>query len=112
MPNSPTVASFADLPEEFFLGETSTDVKWLWPAWCFQQDPPCIEVCVFEDDDQKFHWLTAVGKPPPAVEEVGENYLAAEFVYESEVFLKEFHPSHVRKMGGERTVAHILLDGE
>jgi len=113
--NNPTVVSFADpddLPEEFFLAETSTEVKWLWPAWCFQQDPPCIEVCVFEDEHQEFHWLKAVGQPPPAVGSVGENYLAAEYGYRNKAFLQEFHPSHVRKIGEERTVADILVDGE
>merc|ERR1712107_270398 len=112
--HSPTVVSSVhsgDLPKDVLPAETSTDVMWLWPAWCFQQDPPCIEVCVFEDDDVAFHWLKAVPKPP-AVEEAGENYLAAEYVYEDEAFLQEFHPSHVRKIGEERTVADIFVDGE
>merc|ERR1712136_573181 len=113
--HSPTVVSSVhsgDLPKDVLPAETSTDVKWQWPAWCFQENPPCIEVCVYEDDDQEFHWLTAVGKPPPAAGSVGESYLAAEYVYRNESFTNEFHPSHVRKMGSHRTVAHILLDGE
>jgi len=113
--HSPTVVPSVhsgDLPKDVLPAETSTDVKWQWPAWCFQENPPCIEVCVYEDDDQEFHWLTAVGKPPPAAGSVGENYLAAEYVYRNESFTNEFHPSHVRKMGSHRTVAHILLEGE
>mmetsp|Transcript_113006 Transcript_113006/g.314467 ORF Transcript_113006/g.314467 Transcript_113006/m.314467 type:complete len:185 (-) Transcript_113006:318-872(-) len=84
---------------------------WVWPKWCLDFYEPCIEVFVVDEDTEECRWVQGVPQSRVTDDDGRDLFLSVEYLWDGELYVQDFGPQHVRRLGRTVSVLEFLESG-